>query len=69
MIVNPDILRRETVQLLNQIEKQIKEVEEVAQRMGIPPEKLRDSSNNWVMPTLLLAKATAYSTLVALQTK
>ena len=69
MIINPDILRRDTVQLLNQIEEQIKVVTEEAQGMGIPPVKLRDGNNNWVMIPLLLAKAQAYSTLVQLQAR
>ena len=69
MIINPDILRRDTIQLIKQIDAQINEVKEEAQQIGIPPEKLRDSSGNWVMSPLLLAKTMAYSTLVTLQTK
>lgn len=69
MIINVDILRRDTVQLLREIETQIKEVKEEAERMGIPPEKLRDRNDGWVMSPLLLAKAQAYSTLVQLQAK
>lgn len=69
MIVNPDILRRDTIQLINQIDAQINEVKEEAQQMGIPPEKMRDSNDNWVMSPLLLAKAQAYATLVQLQVK
>lgn len=68
MIINPDIMRKETIALLNQINAQIKEVEEEATRMGISPVKLRDSHGNWVMGPLLLAKAQAYSALVQLQT-
>jgi hypothetical protein len=68
MIITQDILRRDTVRLIKQIDAQIKEVEEEAQRAGIPPEKLRDSHNNWVMSPLLMAKAQAYNTLVLLQT-
>jgi len=69
MIINPDILRRDTIQLIKQIDAQINEVKEEAQQIGIPPEKLRDSSGNWVMSPLLLAKTMAYSTLVTLQAK
>lgn len=69
MIITQDILRRDTVQLLKQIDAQIKEVEEQARQVGVPPEKLRDRSGNWVMSPLLLAKAQAYSTLVQLQVK
>lgn len=67
MIINPDILRRDTVQLLNDINLQIKEVKEEAQKMGISPEKLRDGYGNWVMSPLLMAKTQAYATLVQLQ--
>jgi len=69
MIVSQDALRRDLVRLLNEIELQIKAVKAKAEEMGIPPEKMRDASGNWVMTPLLLAKAQVYSTLVALQTK
>ena len=69
MIINEDIMRRDTIQLLNQINKQIEEVNQQAAQMGIEPYKLRDGNNNWVMIPLLLAKAQAYSMLVQLQTK
>lgn len=69
MIINPDILRRDTVQLLKQIEAQIYEVEEEAKRMGIPREQLRDTTGNWVMIPLLLAKAQTYSLLTQLRSK
>jgi hypothetical protein len=69
MIITQDILRRDTVQLLKEIDAQIKEVKEEARRLGIPPEKFRDHNNNWVMSPLLLAKAQAYSMLIQLQVK
>jgi hypothetical protein len=69
MIINNDILRRDTIQLLKQIEAQISEVHEEARRMGIPPEKMRDANGNWVMSPLLLAKAQTYGMLVLLQIK
>jgi len=67
MIINPDIMRRDTVQLLNDINTQIKEVKEEAQRRGFSPEKMRDENGSWVMSPLLQAKAQAYATLVQLQ--
>jgi hypothetical protein len=67
VIINPDIMRRDTVQLLNDINTQIKEVKEEARRTGVPSEKMRDSAGNWIMSPLLLAKAQAYSTLIQLQ--
>lgn len=69
MIVSPDILRRDTIQLINQIDAQIDEIKEEAQKMGIPPEKMRDTNNNWVMTPLLLAKTQAYASLILLQAK
>jgi len=69
VIINPDILRRDTIQLIKQIDAQIEEVKEEAKKIGIPPEKMRDANGNWVMSPLLLAKTMAYATLVQLQTK
>jgi hypothetical protein len=67
MIISPDIMRRDTVQLLNEINTQIKEVKEEAQRRGLPPEKFRDANEGYIMGPLLLAKAQAYATLIQLQ--
>jgi len=67
MIINDDILRRETLQLLKQIDMQIKVVEAEAQRRGIEAVTLRDAQGNWVMSPLLLAKVQAYSMLIQLQ--
>lgn len=69
MNVSPDILRRETVQLIRQIDAQIEEVKAESIRRGTVPSALRDSTGNWVLSPLLLAKAQAYNTLVLLQTK
>lgn len=69
MIITPDILRRDTIALLKQIDLQIVQVQREATRLGIEPHQLRDSNNNWPMVPLLQAKAQAYGTLVLLQTK
>lgn len=68
MVINEDILRRDTVQLIKQIDVQIAEATASAQHLDISPEQMRDSQGNWVMTPLLHAKATAYNTLVLLQT-
>lgn len=68
MIINEDILRRDTVQLIKQIDEQIAEVTRHAQLAGIPPHRLRDANGGWVMIPLVQAKAQAYNTLVILQT-
>jgi hypothetical protein len=67
MIINDDILRRDTIQLLRQIDLQINEVNQEAKKLGVKSHELRDSSGNWVMSPLLLAKVQAYSMLVQLQ--
>jgi len=67
MIITQDILRRDTVKLLKQIDQQIDEVNRHAAQIGIEGYQLRESSGGWVMTPLLLAKAQAYATLVQLQ--
>jgi hypothetical protein len=67
MIINNDILRRDTMELLKQIDAQINDVNRHASQMGIKGYQLRDANGNWAMSPLLLAKAQAYSTLVQLQ--
>jgi len=69
MIVSIDILRKETVQLIKQIDMQMEEVARHAAEIGIEGYKLRDAQGNWAMSPLLLAKAQAYATLVQLQAK
>jgi hypothetical protein len=67
MIITQDILRRDTVQLLRQIDQLITEINRHAAQIGIEGYQLRDSSGGWVMTPLLLAKTQAYATLVQLQ--
>lgn len=67
LIINDDILRRDTVKLISQINAQIDEVSRQAKEMGIAPYELRDGNGSWVLTPLLLAKAQAYGTLVLLQ--
>lgn len=69
MVINSDILRRDTVQIIKAIDAQIDEIKRDGAGRGIPTEKLRDSNGNYVMTPLLLAKAQAYNTLVLLQTR
>ena len=69
MIINDDILRRDTIQLLKQIDQQIEEVNRQALELGIPGYQLRDGKGNWMMSPLLLAKAQAYNSLILLQTQ
>ena len=68
MLINDDILRRDTIQLIRQIDQQIEEVNRHAAQAGIEGYKLRDANGNWVMSPLLLAKTQAYASLVQLQT-
>lgn len=69
MNVSPDVLRKETVQLIRQIDTQIAAVEKYAERLGTEARDLNSGSGNWAMSPLLVAKATAYNTLVMLQEK
>jgi len=69
MNVSPNVLRKETVALIRDIDRQIDEVKKVSDNVGIQPEQLRDKDGNWAMTPLLQAKATAYNTLVLLQDK
>jgi hypothetical protein len=66
MNVSPDILRKETVQLIREIDKQIAAVEEYAENLGTDALHLHSGAGQWAMAPLLLAKATAYNTLVML---
>jgi hypothetical protein len=69
MNVSPDILRRDTVALIREIDKQIEEVALQADGLGTTPQRLRDQNGSWPIIPLLQAKAQAYNTLVQLQTK
>lgn len=67
MIVNQDSLRRDTVALIRDIDKQIEEITRYAKQINVEPHRLRDAQGNWALTPLLQAKATAYNTLVLLQ--
>jgi hypothetical protein len=69
MIYNVNELRKDTVALIQQINAQIKEVEDRAREQGCAATKLIDSRGDFVLLPLLLAKATAYNTLVMLQSQ
>lgn len=69
MIINEDILRRDTVQLIKEIDAQIEEITHHAAIAGLPRHKLRDANGNWAMSPLLLAKAQAYASLIQLQSR
>ena len=69
MIINDDILRRDTLRLMKQIETQITEVNKHAVQLGVEAHQLRDANGNWVMIPLLLAKTQAYAMLIQLQTQ
>lgn len=69
MDINPDILRRELIQVLKQTDTQIEEVNRHAAQMGGEGYTLRDANANWPMIPLLVTKAQIYLTLVQLQTK
>lgn len=66
MITSPDMLRRDTVHTLGQINEIITDVEDEAKKLDIPPTKMRDASGGMVLTPLLLAKVMAINTLVEL---
>lgn len=69
MIISPDSLRKDVVQLINQINTQIDQVTKASFAMNCEPYELRDTSGNWALTPLLLAKTQAYAILVQLQAK
>jgi len=69
MNISQDVLRKDTVALIRQIEAQIDQVVKYANGLGVSPYSLRTSEAGWAMAPLLQAKATAYNTLVLLQEK
>lgn len=68
MIVSPDELRKDTVAQITLINRLIDELTKDAFRVNCEPHELRDSSGNLALVPLIHAKATAYNTLVMLQT-
>lgn len=68
MIYSVNQLRADTVGLITTIDKQIAAVEARAKEVGVEPHLMEDSSGHWPLIPLLAAKATAYNTLVMLQT-
>lgn len=69
MNVSPDVLRKETVALIREIDHQITAVKQYADDLGTDAYKLHSGQGQWAMPALLQAKAMAYNTLVMLQTR
>lgn len=66
MDVSPNALRKETVQVLKQVDDQIRDVHSIADQRGIHPAQLRDEHGNWPMIPLLLAKSQCLQTLTML---
>ncbi len=66
MDVSPIALRKETVQVLNEVEAQIKEIREISASRDIPATKLTDQTGAFVMVPLLMAKSQCLATLTAL---
>lgn len=66
MNVSPDALRKETVQLLGQIHRQIDEVVDLASQRETSPHKMTDQNGHYLLSPLLLAKAQCLQTLTML---
>jgi hypothetical protein len=69
MDISANVLRKDTVALIQKIERQIDEVTKVAFARNCEPHEVRDSTGAWSLAPLLQAKALAYNTLVLLQAK
>lgn len=69
MDISPNVLRKDTVMLIKQIDRQIDEVNKEAFRKNIEPSQVRDAAGGWSLAPMLLAKTMAYNTLVMLQNK
>lgn len=67
MIINADILRRDTLAQLKSIDAMIDDLTRRAGKLGVTPETMRDANGGYFMAPLMLAKVTAYSTLANLQ--
>jgi len=69
LVINDDIIRRDTVRLITQLNAQIEEVTIQARKMECAPHQVRDANGGWALIPLLQAKATAYNTIVLLSQK
>jgi hypothetical protein len=67
MIYNVNEIRKDTIALIKRIDAQIAAVEARGKEMGIDPHLMQDTQGYWPIIPLLAAKATAYNTLVMLQ--
>lgn len=63
---NPDLLRKETVQLMATIETEMKVYEAKAQQTGLNPFVVKDGAGNANYAALVAAKLTALNTLTLL---
>lgn len=66
MDVSPNALRKETVQVLKQVDEQIAQVKKYANQRGLLPAEVRDERGGWAMSPLLAAKAQCLHTLTLL---
>lgn len=69
MNVSPNELRKETVQVLKQVDEQIAQIKKYANQVGVFPAEVRDASGGWSMSPLLAAKAQCLHTLTLLNEK
>lgn len=67
MEISKDILRKEMISLLTEIDLQMGELERIAERRGVIPQHIRDDNGSWPMIALLAAKVQAVSTLAQLR--
>lgn len=66
MIITNSEIRRNVLEVLTDVQVQIEVVKKEAKILGCQPSEVKDYNGNWVMPSLLLVKTQALSTLIRL---
>jgi hypothetical protein len=67
--VRPVVLREELMKTYREIGRQTDEVNKIAKDMGIEPHQLRDTSGNWLIVPLLVARVQILHSLTLLNQK
>lgn len=66
MEVSPNVLRRETLQLLNRVNAEIAKFEEESEKLSLSPFQVQDPYGNVLYASLVTSKIMALNTLALL---
>lgn len=66
MIVSPDVLRRETVQLMKTVEKEMQKFEDEGRLRHISPFQVKDANGNALYATLVAARLSGLNAVALL---